>query len=134
MDLKNVIFIFENENSINLPNKVILNLDERKNENRYLKKYKTYKIFKKFLKNVNEIWIQDHLLYADYFVSKFKNIKLLEDGLMNYELKYSKKLKRHIKIKNWILGGPLLVDENKFGVSKNISEIYLTGLKEILLF
>lgn len=66
---------------------------------------KKYKIFKKSLKNIDEIWIQDHLLCADYFVSKFKNIKLLEDGLLNYESKYDKKIKIHKKIKNWILGG-----------------------------
>lgn len=132
LEVNDTIFIFENKNNINLQNKITLDLENRKNENKYLKRYKIYKIFKKASEESGGgIWLQDHLLYAEYFISKFKNIKLLEDGLLNYDLDNEKELKKRLKIKDWILGGSFLVDENKFGISKNISEIYLTGLKEI---
>lgn len=126
-NIENTNFIFETRNKLNLKKYV---LEEFQIKNKYYKKYILYKLFRKLSKNVNEIWIHDHLEYSEYFVSKFKNIKLLEDGLLNYTHTESLK-KKKIKIKNWLLGGPLFIDRNRFGISDSISEIYLTNLKPI---
>lgn len=126
-DIGDTEFIFETKNEINLKKYI---LDEFQIKNKYYKKYILYKLFRKLSKNVNEIWMQDHLECSEYFVSKFKNIKLLEDGLLNYTHTESLK-KKKIKIKNWLLGGPFIIDRNIFGISDNVSEIYLTNLKPI---
>lgn len=128
--LEETIFFLEYDFKVNLIKKIYL---KEKNP-RDISRYKNYKILKKytFTNEEKEFWIQDHLRYSPFFMGNFKNIKLLEDGLGNYT-EVNKKINKRIKysIKSWILGGTFKVDRRRFGNSESISEIYLTGIREI---
>lgn len=129
-DLENSIFFLENDYNINLEKKYLLN----EKGNKYIAKYQNYKLLKKVIFNnkEKEFWIQDHLKYSPFFLGNFNNMILLEDGIGNYTDFY-KKTSMRIKysIKNKILGGTFRIEKNKYGHSKRINKIYLTGLDRI---
>lgn len=126
--LKNTIFLFENDYKLNLKNKYILD----NSGNKDIKRYRNYKYLNQITSRdeEKEFWIQDHLNYSPYFLVKFKNINLLEDGLDNYNSKLIKKKIRY-NLKNKLLGGTFKLDRSTYGISKSISKIYLTGMREI---
>lgn len=125
--LDETIFLFENDYNLNLNNKYILSNKGNKN----LLRKKNYKYLNYITRDEKkEFWIQDHLNYSPYFLTKFKNINLLEDGLENYDSKLIYKKIRY-SLKNKILGGTFKLDRSFHGASKSISKIYLTGIAEI---
>lgn len=125
--LDDTIFLFENDYNLILDNKYILSNKGNKN----LMKKKNYAYLNYITSDEKkEFWIQDHLNYSPYFLTKFKDINLLEDGLDNYD---SKLIKRKIRFsfKNKILGGTFVLDKSRYGISRSISKIYLSGIKTI---
>ena len=88
------------------------------------------------LGEVDEIYLQDHVSYGQFFLNNFNGkMILLEDGTMNYNEKIlleekNRKLKK-IKITHFIK--KVIIEKSKkeyrrFGLSEKIQEIYLTGL------
>lgn len=73
-----------------------------------------------------EFWGQDNLLITSPLL-KDRQIILPEDGLLNYTFKPAR---RKFRLLRKLLFGNLL-SENPLGYSKNVSKIYLTGIKPI---
>lgn len=100
---------------------------------RYLKIYFRSKKILNLVKKVDEIYIQDHFEYGQFFLNNIKGkIFLIEDGTKNYNEKildeeYNKKYKINSIIKNKIL----YLSKNIYpiyGLSNRIEKIYLTGI------
>lgn len=73
-----------------------------------------------------EFWGQDNLLVTSPLI-KNRQIILPEDGLLNYTFK---PVKHKFRLLRKLLFGNLL-SENGLGYSKNVSKMYLTGIKPI---
>lgn len=140
MDIKQTLFVFsEGMNKLVGDNficsKIIL---KNKKGNFFQKKkieYENYKKLNSFFKeNKNiEIYLQDHLSEADYFLEKFY-CNLLEDGTDSYNIKKinrnQKKYKfqkYHIKPLRKLLGGSLK-RYPRYGFSDKIKKIYMNGI------
>ena len=127
---------------LNLKNFKVIFIEEFNNENSLVKKYNRWKFNKILLKNLEKIgslYLQDHLSYGQFFLNNFrKHMCLLEDGLMNYNIKIleteqQKKLPK-IKLKNFI--SKRIIEKRKkyykiYGLSGKIDKIYLTGILPI---
>lgn len=128
--LEESIFFLVDDFKVNLEKKYVL----KEEGNKYISRYKNYKLLKKYTfdKEEKEFWIQDHLKYSPFFLGNFKKLFLLEDGLKNYTDFYKKTSKRvKYSLKNKLLGGTFKIEKYKYGNSKKIKKIYLTGLGEI---
>lgn len=124
------VFFLVNDFKVNLDKKYVL----KEEGNKYIARYKNYKLLKNytFSEEKKEFWIQDHLKYSPFFLGNFKELFLLEDGMENYtdfKEKSSKKIK--YSLKNKLLGGTFKIEKYKYGTSKKIKKIYLTGLDKI---
>lgn len=130
------------EKYINLKNVEVISLKNFKNKKGIVQKYYKWKLNNQLLLKlgeVDEIYLQDHVSYGQFFLNNFNGkMILLEDGTMNYNEKIlleekNKKLKK-IKINHFIK--KVIIEKRKkeyrrFGLSEKIQEIYLTGLLPI---
>ena len=143
--IKNNIIYFIDEDlkkEINLKNIKIISLKNLKKEKGIILKYKKWKFNNKLLKKLDEleeIYLQDHIPYGQFFLNNFKGkMYLLEDGIMNYNEKiledeYSRKT-RKIRINNFVK--KIIIEKRKkdykrYGLSNKIEKIYLTGILPI---
>lgn len=119
----------------NLKNKMYLN---NSNKNRVITSYKVLIMIK--IKKIEELYIQDHIMYGQLFLNIFKGpIYLLEDGLRNYNTKildaenkriemnilnnYKAKLKYPFRLKKKFY--------KEMGLSDRVNKIFLTGLDRV---
>lgn len=111
---------------LNLANLNVIILNNFKKGNYLLKKYKKWEISNNLLKKLNEIeeiYLQDHITYSQFFLNNFiRKIYLLEEGILNYndnilKNEFEKKIEKVRIFHN---------------IKKSIIEkIYLTGLLPI---
>ena len=130
------------EKYINLKNVEVISLKNFKDKKGIVQKYYKWKLNNQLLLKlgeVDEIYLQDHVSYGQFFLNNFNGkMILLEDGTMNYNEKIlleekNRKLKK-IKINHFIK--KVIIEKRKkeyrrFGLSEKIQEIYLTGLLPI---
>lgn len=143
MDIGNTLFIFSESMNKLIGNdfscsKIIL---KDKKGNFFQKKKIEYQNYKKLniilKKNKNiEIYLQDHLSEAEYFLEKFY-CNLLEDGTDSYNLKKINKNQEKYKWKKYrirplrkLLGGSLR-RYPRYGFSDKIIKIYMNGILKI---
>ena len=104
-------------------------------------KYFFFKNLYLFLKKNNlfdkEIYLQDHLVFSNFFLNNIKKCYLLEDGLLNYnEILLDKENEKIIKSNIFFNLKKRYIEKvrkkNKcFGLSESIQKIYLTGILPI---
>lgn len=127
---------------LNLTNLNVIILNNFKKGNYLLKKYKKWEISNNLLKKLNEIeeiYLQDHITYSQFFLNNFiRKIYLLEEGILNYndnilKNEFEKKIEKvriFHNIKKSIIE-KIKKDYKRFGLSEKIEKIYLTGLLPI---
>ena len=127
---------------LNLANLNVIILNNFKKGNYLLKKYKKWEISNNLLKKLNEIeeiYLQDHITYSQFFLNNFiRKIYLLEEGILNYndnilKNEFEKKIEKvriFHNIKKSIIE-KIKKDYKRFGLSVKIEKIYLTGLLPI---
>lgn len=127
---------------LNLANLNVIILNNFKKGNYLLKKYKKWEISNNLLKKLNEIeeiYLQDHITYSQFFLNNFiRKIYLLEEGILNYndnilKNEFEKKIEKvriFHNIKKSIIE-KIKKDYKRFGLSEKIEKIYLTGLLPI---
>lgn len=127
---------------LNLANLNVIILNDFKKGNYLLKKYKKWEISNNLLKKLNEIeeiYLQDHITYSQFFLNNFiRKIYLLEEGILNYndnilKNEFEKKIEKvriFHNIKKSIIE-KIKKDYKRFGLSEKIEKIYLTGLLPI---
>lgn len=127
---------------LNLANLNVIILNNFKKGNYLLKKYKKWEISNNLLKKldeIEEIYLQDHITYSQFFLNNFiRKIYLLEEGILNYndnilKNEFEKKIEKvriFHNIKKSIIE-KIKKDYKRFGLSEKIEKIYLTGLLPI---
>lgn len=140
---ESIYFINEElERSINLKDIKVIYLKNFENRKGIIRKYYKWKFNNELLTKLNEIdemYLQDHVSYGQFFLNNFNGkINLLEDGVMNYNEKllqneYTRKL-RNFRVNNYlkkVIIEKRRTDYRKFGLSEKIEKIYLTGILPI---
>lgn len=138
---KEIVYFIEEEiaRELNFSDyNIVLLKDFSKNKNlknKYLKWKFNNELLKK-IKNIEKIYLQDHISYGQFFLNNFGgDIYLLEDGILNYNEKtLENELKRElkgIKINNFVK--KIIIEKRKkeyrkYGLSDKVKKIYLTGL------
>lgn len=142
--IKNDIFYFINDNmeknlNLRIIKCIILKKIEKKDFLYSYRKWRESHKLLKIIKNFEEIYLQDHITYSQFFLNNFKGkISLLEDGSLNYNIKLieteaNRKIKK-IKINKYFR--KCIIEKRKkeykiYGLSEKISKIYLTGVLPI---
>lgn len=130
VDINRIIFIF-GENLKNIQLDKILIPKERKNY--ILDRLNQYIFFKKILiKNeIKEIYGNDHIRGANFFLNQNIDFKMIEDGTINYiaPTNYRDFIKKRSFFKLFLCF--LFRIQKPYGLSDKVTKIYLTGLGPI---
>lgn len=139
-----LIYFLEEEvvNNLNLNKLNVVVLNNFKEGNYLINKYKKWKFNNELLKKIkeiDEIYLQDHIPYSQFFLNNFNgNMFLLEDGVMSYSENILKnefeRKEKKVRLNHYIKR--IIIEKRRkdykiFGLSDKIKKIYLTGLLPI---